>query len=164
MGGKTIPVDGDFFAYTLHQPVGVVAAVIPWNFPLLMAAWKLAPALAAGNCVVLKVAEQTPLTGLRAAELALEAGLPPGVLNVVPGMGEVAGAALAQHMDVDKIAFTGSTEVGKLVMAAASQSNLKRVSLELGGKSAAIVCEDADIDQAVEDTRERPRAPSRAPR
>jgi len=149
--GKTIPVDGDFFAYTLHEPVGVVGAIIPWNFPLLMAAWKLAPALATGNAVVLKVAEQTPLTALRAAELALEAGLPPGVLNVVPGFGETAGAALAAHADVDKVAFTGSTEVGKLVMRAAT-GNLKRVSLELGGKSPAIVCEDADVDAAVEQT------------
>lgn len=120
-----------------------------------MASWKLAPALATGNTVVLKVAEQTPLTALRAAELALEAGLPPGVLNVVPGMGEVAGAAIASHGDIDKVAFTGSTEVGKLIMRDAASSNLKRVSLELGGKSPAIVCEDADIDQASAPTARR---------
>jgi len=150
--GKTIPVDGDFLAYTLHEPVGVVGQIIPWNFPLLMAAWKLAPALATGNTVVLKVAEQTPLTALRAGEIALEAGIPPGVLNVLPGMGHTAGAALSQHMDVDKVAFTGSTEVGRMVMRDAAMSNLKKVTLELGGKSPAIVCEDADIDKAVDDT------------
>lgn len=149
--GKTIPVDGDFFAYTLHEPVGVVAQIIPWNFPLLMMAWKIAPALAAGNTIVLKPAEQTPLTALRAGELALEAGLPPGVLNVIPGFGDTAGKTLSHHMDVDKIAFTGSTEVGHLIMKGAAESNLKRVSLELGGKSAGIVCQDADIDKAVED-------------
>jgi len=150
--GKTIPVDGDFLAYTLHEPIGVVGAIIPWNFPLLMAAWKLGPALACGNTVVLKAAEQTPLTALRAGELALEAGIPPGVLNVIPGMGKTAGHALASHMDVDKVAFTGSTPVGRSVMVAAAQSNLKRVSLELGGKSPAIVCADADIDKAVDET------------
>jgi len=150
--GKTIPVDGDFLAYTMHEPVGVVGQIIPWNFPLLMAAWKLAPALATGNTVVLKVAEQTPLTALRAGELALEAGIPPGVLNVLPGMGPTAGAALSQHMDVDKVAFTGSTEVGRMVMRDAAMSNLKKVTLELGGKSPAIVCEDTDIDKAVDDT------------
>ena len=149
--GKTIPVDGDFFAYTLHEPVGVVAQIIPWNFPLLMMMWKIAPALAAGNTIVVKPAEQTPLTALRAAELAMEAGIPPGVLNVIPGFGDTAGATLAHHMEVDKVAFTGSTEVGHLIMKAAAVSNLKKVSLELGGKSAAIVCADADIDKAVED-------------
>lgn len=148
--GKTIPVDGDFLAYTLHEPVGVIGQIIPWNFPLLMMAWKAAPALAMGNTIVMKVAEQTPLTALRAGELALEAGIPPGVFNVITGMGEDAGAALALHHDVDKIAFTGSTEVGHKIMGASAASNLKRVSLELGGKSAAIVCSDADIDAAVE--------------
>jgi len=150
--GKTIPVDGDFLAYTLLEPIGVVGAIIPWNFPLLMASWKLGPALACGNTVVLKVAEQTPLTALRAGELALEAGIPPGVLNVVPGFGKTAGHALASHMDVDKVAFTGSTPVGRSVMVAAAQSNLKKVSLELGGKSPAIVCADADVDKAVDET------------
>jgi len=149
--GKTIPInDGAFFAYTLHEPIGVIGQVTPWNFPLLMMAWKTAPALAMGNTIVLKASEQTPLTALRAGQLALEAGLPPGVLNVVPGLGSVAGEALSRHHDVDKIAFTGSTAVGHKIMEGAAQSNLKKVSLELGGKSAMIVCADADIDQAVE--------------
>jgi len=146
--GKTVPVDGSFFAYTLHEPVGVVGQIIPWNFPLLMMAWKIAPALAAGNTVVLKCAEQTPLTALRAAELALEAGIPNGVLNVLPGYGPTAGAALASHPDVDKIAFTGSTEVGQKIMQMAS-GNLKNISLELGGKSPLIVFPDFDLDSAV---------------
>mmetsp|Transcript_28485 Transcript_28485/g.91240 ORF Transcript_28485/g.91240 Transcript_28485/m.91240 type:complete len:392 (+) Transcript_28485:329-1504(+) len=128
--GKTIPVDGDLFAYTLHEPIGVVGQITPWNFPLLMAAWKVAPALACGNTVVLKVAEQTPLTALRMGELAIEAGIPPGVLNVLSGFGETAGAALSEHMDVDKVAFTGSTEVGRTVMEAAARSNLKKVTLD----------------------------------
>jgi aldehyde dehydrogenase (NAD+) len=128
----------------------VCGQIIPWNFPLLMQAWKLGPALAAGNTVVLKPAEQTPLTALRVGELLLEAGLPPGVVNIVPGFGETAGAALAEHMDVDKIAFTGSTEVGKLVMQSAARSNLKRVTLELGGKSPNVVFADADMDAAIE--------------
>ena len=138
----------NFHAYTLREPVGVCGQIIPWNFPLLMAAWKLGPALATGNCVILKPAEQTPLTALRLAELMAEAGLPEGVVNVVTGFGETAGAALAAHGDVDKIAFTGSTEVGKLIVAAAA-GNLKKVSLELGGKSPNIVFEDAE-DGAVE--------------
>ena len=125
--------------------------ITAWNFPLLMMAWKTAPALAMGNTVVLKSSDQTPLTSLRAGELALEAGIPAGVLNVVPGFGDVAGETLSRHMQVDKIAFTGSTRVGHKIMEAAAQSNLKRCSLELGGKSAAIVCADADIDKAVED-------------
>jgi aldehyde dehydrogenase (NAD+) len=149
--GKTIPVDGNFFCYTMHEPIGVVGQITPWNFPLLMMIWKIAPALAAGNAIVIKIAEQTPLSGLRAGQLALEAGLPPGVLNVIPGFGETAGAALAAHMDVDKIAFTGSTEVGHLIMQAAAKSNLKKVSLELGGKSPVIVCDDVDIDKTIED-------------
>jgi aldehyde dehydrogenase (NAD+) len=148
--GKTIPVNGNYFCYTKHEPVGVVAQIIPWNFPLLMQAWKLGPALAAGCTVVLKPAEQTPLTALRVGELALEAGFPPGVLNLLPGYGPTAGAALARHMDVDKVAFTGSTEVGHLIMKAAAESNLKRVTLELGGKSPNIVFADADMDEAVE--------------
>jgi aldehyde dehydrogenase (NAD+) len=147
--GRTIPVNGPYFTYTRHEPVGVVGQIIPWNFPLLMQAWKWAPALAAGCTIVLKPAEQTPLSALRVGELAMEAGFPPGVVNIVPGFGE-AGAAIAEHMDVDKVAFTGSTEVGKLVMQAAARSNLKRVTLELGGKSPNIVLADADLDAAVE--------------
>jgi phenylacetaldehyde dehydrogenase len=133
----------NFHSYTLREPIGVVGQIIPWNFPLLMAAWKLGPALATGNCVVLKPAEQTPLTALRLAELIVEAGVPDGVVNVVPGFGETAGAALAAHNDVDKVAFTGSTEVGKLIVAAAGASNLKKLTLELGGKSPNIVFDDA---------------------
>ncbi len=148
--GKTIPVQGKYFCYTKHEPVGVVAQIIPWNFPLLMQAWKLGPALAAGCTVVMKPAEQTPLSALRVGELALEAGFPPGVLNLLPGYGPTAGAALARHMDVDKVAFTGSTEVGHLVMKAAAETNLKRVTLELGGKSPNVVFADANMDQAVE--------------
>src|ERR1700726_4644299 len=134
----------NFHSYTLREPVGVVGQIIPWNFPLLMAAWKLGPALAAGNCVVLKPAEQTPLTALRLAELVAEAGVPDGVVNVVPGFGETAGAALAAQNDVDKVAFTGSTEVGKLIVQASGASNLKKLTLELGGKSPNIVFDDAD--------------------
>jgi phenylacetaldehyde dehydrogenase len=145
--GSTIPIAGPFLAYTRREPIGVVGQIIPWNFPLLMAAWKLGPALATGCTVVLKPAEQTPLSALRLGELALEAGLPPGVLNIVTGFGETAGAALAAHPDVDKIAFTGSTEVGKLIVHAAS-GNLKKVTLELGGKSPNIVFDDADLKQA----------------
>jgi len=148
--GKTIPIAGDYFCYTRHEPVGVVGQIIPWNFPLLMQAWKLGPALATGNTVILKPAEQTPLTALRVGELLLEAGFPEGVVNILPGYGPTAGAAIANHVDVDKVAFTGSTEVGHLVMEAAARSNLKRVSLELGGKSPNIVFADADLDQAVE--------------
>ncbi len=148
--GKTIPINGDYFCYTRHEPVGVVGQIIPWNFPLLMQAWKLGPALAAGNTVILKAAEQTPLTALRIGELILEAGFPEGVVNILPGYGPTAGAALARHMDVDKIAFTGSTEVGHLIMKAAAETNLKRVTLELGGKSPNVVFADADMEQAVE--------------
>jgi phenylacetaldehyde dehydrogenase len=136
----------NFHSYTLREPLGVVGQIIPWNFPLLMAAWKLGPALAAGNCVVLKPAEQTPLTALRLAELIAEAGMPAGVVNVVPGFGETAGAALTAHMDVDKVAFTGSTAVGKLIVAASAASNLKKLTLELGGKSPNIVFDDAGPD------------------
>jgi phenylacetaldehyde dehydrogenase len=152
--GNTIPLSVPympgvaFHAYTLREPVGVVGQIIPWNFPLLMAAWKLAPALATGNCVVLKPAEQTPLSALRLAELMAEAGLPAGVVNVVTGFGETAGAALAAHPDVDKVAFTGSTEVGRLIVHAAA-GNLKKVSLELGGKSPNVVFADADLDSAI---------------
>lgn len=143
--GTTIPLsipNAQFHAYTLREPVGVVGQIIPWNFPLLMAAWKLGPALATGNCVVLKPAEQTPLSALRLGELLLQAGVPDGVVNIVCGFGETAGAALAAHEGVDKIAFTGSTEVGKIIVRAAA-GNLKKVSLELGGKSPNIVFKDA---------------------
>jgi aldehyde dehydrogenase (NAD+) len=148
--GKTIPVDGPFFCYTRHEPVGVVGQIIPWNFPLLMQAWKWGPALATGNTIVLKPAEQTPLTALRVASLAQEAGFPDGVINVVPGFGPTAGAGLSEHMDVDKVAFTGEYLTGQIVMQAAAKSNLKRVSLELGGKSPNVVFADADLDAAVE--------------
>ena len=147
--GKTVPVAGNYFTYTRHEPVGVVGQIIPWNFPILMQTWKLAPALATGNTVVMKPAEQTPLTALRVCELIQEAGFPEGVVNILPGYGS-AGAAIASHMDVDKVAFTGSTEVGHLVMEAAAKSNLKRVTLELGGKSPNIIFEDTDLDAAVE--------------
>ena len=148
--GETLPVSGNFLNYTLREPVGVVGQVIPWNFPLLMAAWKLAPALATGCTVVLKPAEQTPFSALRLGEILIEAGVPPGVVNIVPGFGPTAGAALASHKDVDKLAFTGSTEIGKVIMKAAAGSNLKRVSLELGGKGPNIVFADADVDAAVD--------------
>jgi aldehyde dehydrogenase (NAD+) len=148
--GKTIPIEGNFLCYTRHEPIGVVGQIIPWNFPLLMQAWKWGPALACGNAVVLKPAEQTPLSALRVAELAMEVGFPEGVINVVPGYGPTAGAALSGHMDVDKVAFTGETRTGQLVMEAAARSNLKRVSLELGGKSPNIVFADADLDAAIE--------------
>jgi phenylacetaldehyde dehydrogenase len=140
--------DAQYHAFTRREPVGVVGQIIPWNFPLLMAAWKLAPVLATGCTVVLKPAEETPLSALRLAELCLEAGLPPGVLNVVTGFGETCGAPLAAHPDVDKVAFTGSTEVGKLIVKAAA-NDLKKVTLELGGKSPNIVLDDADMDIAI---------------
>jgi phenylacetaldehyde dehydrogenase len=152
--GNTIPISvpytpgAKYLAYTVREPVGVVGQIIPWNFPLLMAAWKLGPALATGCTVVLKPAEQTPLTALLLGELIHEAGIPEGVVNIVPGFGETAGAALAAHPDVDKVAFTGSTEVGKLILQAAA-GNLKKVSLELGGKSPNVVLDDADLDNAI---------------
>ncbi len=152
--GNTIPVsvpyapDTQYFAYTLREPIGVVGQIIPWNFPLLMAAWKLAPALAAGCTIVLKPAEQTPLSAIRLGELICEAGFPDGVINIVTGYGETAGAALAAHPDVDKIAFTGSTEVGKLIVNAAT-GNLKKVTLELGGKSPNVVFKDTDLETAI---------------
>ena len=148
--GKTIPINGPYHCYTRHEPTGVVGQIIPWNFPILMQAWKLGPALAAGCTVVLKPAEQTPLSALRIGELFAEAGFPDGVVNIIPGYGETAGAAISRHMDVDKVAFTGSTEVGKLIMKDAAESNLKRITLELGGKSPNIVFADADLDAAVE--------------
>ena len=137
----------EFHAYTRREPVGVVAGIVPWNFPLLMACFKIVPAITAGNTVILKPAEQTPLTALRLGELLLEAGLPAGVVNVLPGFGD-AGAALVDHHGVDKVAFTGSTEVGKKIAAAAS-GNLKKVSLELGGKAPNIIFDDADLDAAI---------------
>lgn len=146
--GKTCPVDGNFWSIARHEPLGVVGQIIPWNFPLLMATWKIAPATACGCCVVLKSAEQTPLSALRLAELVNEAGFPPGVINILSGFGPTAGAALASHPEIDKIAFTGSTEVGKIVMKTAADS-MKRVTMELGGKSPLIICDDADIDAAV---------------
>jgi phenylacetaldehyde dehydrogenase len=152
--GNTIPISvpyapgAKFLAYTMKEPVGVVGQIIPWNFPLLMAAWKLGPALAAGCCIVLKPAEQTSLSALRLGELAVEAGLPEGVLNVVTGFGETTGAPLAAHPDVDKVAFTGSTEVGKLILQAAA-GNLKKVTLELGGKSPNVVYADSDLSKAI---------------
>jgi len=138
----------EYHAYTRREPIGVVAQIIPWNFPLLMAAWKLGPVLTAGCTVVLKPAEETPLSALRLAQLCLDAGLPPGVLNVITGFGETCGAPLAAHPQVDKVAFTGSTEVGKLIVKAAS-NDLKKVTLELGGKSPNIVLDDADLDLAI---------------
>ena len=152
--GKAIPLSVlytpgvNYHSYTRPEPIGVVGQIIPWNFPLLMAAWKLAPALATGCTVVLKVAEETPLSALRLGEILLEAGLPAGVVNIITGFGETAGAALASHPRVDKVAFTGSTEVGKLIVKAAAH-DLKHVSLELGGKSPNIILNDADLDVAI---------------
>ena len=147
--GETLPVScGNFFTYTLREPVGVVGQIIPWNFPLLMAAWKIAAAVACGNCVVLKPAEQTPLTALRLGELIMEAGFPEGVINICPGFGETAGAALSSHLDVDKVAFTGEYITGRKIIQA-STGNLKRVSLELGGKSPNIVFTDGDLEGAL---------------
>ncbi len=148
LAGDTLPVNPAFFTYTLREPIGVVGAIIPWNFPMIMVGWKAAPALAAGNTVVLKPAELTPLTALRIAELALEAGLPPGVFNVVSGKGSVAGEAMVKHPGVDKISFTGSTEVGRHIMKTAADT-MKRLTLELGGKSPNIVFADADLDAAL---------------
>ncbi|KAK3901163.1 aldehyde dehydrogenase domain-containing protein [Staphylotrichum tortipilum] len=147
--GSTKDINPDMLHYTRREPIGVCGAIIPWNFPLLMLAWKIGPALATGNTVVLKTAEQTPLSGLVLAQLVKQVGFPPGVLNIISGFGAVAGAALSSHMDVDKIAFTGSTAVGRTIMKAAASSNLKRVTLELGGKSPNIVFNDADIDEAI---------------
>ena len=149
--GEVGPSNGSKLSFAIHEPLGVIGAITPWNFPLHMAMWKVAPALAMGNSVVLKPAEQTPLTALRVAELALEAGIPPGVFNVVTGFGETAGQSLARHQDVDMIAFTGSGAVGRKLMTYAGESNLKRVSLELGGKSPQIVFDDcADLQAAAE--------------
>uniref|UniRef100_A0A3B3TI95 Aldehyde dehydrogenase 1 family, member A2 n=1 Tax=Poecilia latipinna TaxID=48699 RepID=A0A3B3TI95_9TELE len=148
--GTSIPMDGEYLTFTRYEPIGVCGQIIPWNFPLMMTAWKLAPAVACGNTVVLKPAEQTPLTCLYIAALTKEAGFPPGVINILPGYGPTAGAAIASHMGIDKVAFTGSTEVGKLIQEAAGKSNLKRITLELGGKNPNIIFADADLDVAVE--------------
>ena len=148
INGQVIPARPDALTYTVREPMGVVAAIVPWNFPLMIGMWKIAPALACGCTVVLKPAELTPLTALRIGELALEAGFPPGVLNVVPGFGKTAGQALVDHPDVDKVTFTGSPGVGRQILRSAA-GNLKRVTLELGGKSANIIFPDADLDAAV---------------
>jgi aldehyde dehydrogenase (NAD+) len=150
MHGSTIPVDGNLFCYTRKEPIGVCACIIPWNFPLTMQAWKLAPALASGCTVVLKTSEKTPLSALHLSKLIQEAGFPPGVVNTLSGYGPTAGKALASHHDVDKVAFTGSTAVGRLIQQYSTDSNLKNVSLELGGKSPMIVFDDADVEQAVD--------------
>ncbi|HXW04585.1 MAG TPA: betaine-aldehyde dehydrogenase [Vicinamibacterales bacterium] len=146
--GETIPVKGNYLTYTLREPVGVVAAIVPWNFPLLLAAWKVAPALACGNTVILKPASQTPLTALALGEIAVEVGLPPGVLNVVTGPGSTVGQAIVEHPGIDKIAFTGDTSTGKAIMRSAA-GTLKKITLELGGKSPNIVLPDADLEAAV---------------
>ena len=148
IAGETLPVNPAFFTYTLREPIGVVGAIIPWNFPMIMTGWKTAPALAAGNTVVLKPAELTPLSAIRIGELAIEAGLPPGVFNVVPGKGSIAGEAMVQHPMIDKISFTGSTQVGRHIMKTAADS-MKKLTLELGGKSPNIVFADADLDAAL---------------
>jgi len=147
--GNTIPVDGPLFTYTRKEPIGVVGQILPWNYPALMVAFKWAPVLATGCVSVLKPAEQTPLSALYLAALSKEAGIPAGVLNVVTGFGPTAGAAISLHPDIRKVAFTGSTEVGKLILEASAKSNLKKVSLELGGKSPLVVFDDADLDEAV---------------
>jgi aldehyde dehydrogenase (NAD+) len=147
--GQVIETNEGKLSYTRHEPIGVVGQIIPWNFPLLMMAWKIGPALATGNCIILKPSEFTPLTALRVCSLINEAGFPPGVVNVVAGYGETAGRAIAEHMSIDKVAFTGSTLTGRKVMEAAAISNLKNVTLELGGKSPNIIFNDADLDLAV---------------
>jgi aldehyde dehydrogenase (NAD+) len=147
--GQTIPVRGNYFCYTKREPVGVAGQIIPWNFPMLMVAWKWGPALAAGCTVILKPAEQTPLSALRLGELALEAGFPPGVINIVPGYGETAGASLVAHRGVDKLAFTGEGRTAQIIMKGASET-LKRITFELGGKSPNIVFADANLDAAID--------------
>src|SRR2546427_7740779 len=146
--GETVPVKGNYLAYTLREPVGVVAAIVPWNFPLLLTAWKVAPALACGNTVIIKPASQTPLTALALAEVALEAGIPPGVINVITGPGSTVGQMIVEHPGIDKIAFTGDTSTGKQIMRGSAET-LKHITLELGGKSPNIVFPDADIEAAV---------------
>jgi len=146
--GETVPVKGNYLTYTLREPVGVVAAIVPWNFPLLLTAWKVAPALACGNTVIIKPASQTPLTALALAEIAAEVGLPPGVLNVITGPGASVGRMIVQHPGIDKVAFTGDTSTGKEIMRGSAET-LKRITLELGGKSPNIVFADADLDAAL---------------
>src|SRR5712671_5999958 len=146
--GETVPVKGNYLTYTLREPIGVVAAIVPWNFPLLLAAWKVAPALACGNTVILKPASQTPLTAIALGEIAVDVGLPPGVLNVLTGPGSSLGQAIVEHPGIDKVAFTGDTSTGKGIMRAAADT-LKKITLELGGKSPNIVLGDADIDAAL---------------
>jgi len=146
--GETIPVRGEYLAYTLREPVGVIAAIVPWNFPLLLTAWKVAPALACGNTVIIKPASQTPLTAIALAEIAAEIGVPPGVLNVITGPGSTVGQMLVEHPGIDKIAFTGDTATGKGIMRGAAET-LKKITLELGGKSPNIVFADADLDAAI---------------
>lgn len=148
--GKTIPLPNNQFCFTLNEPVGVVGAILPWNFPILMASWKIAPCLSMGNTIVIKPAEQTPLTSLKLGQLSLEAGIPEGVINVIPGFGPTAGMGLAQHPLVDKIAFTGSTEVGLKIMRESHINRLKRITLELGGKSPLIIFEDANLENALQ--------------
>ena len=148
--GKVIETDDFSFRYTRHESIGVCGQIIPWNFPLLMVAWKIGPAIATGNVVVLKTAEQTPLSALVAAKLIVEAGFPPGVINIISGFGKTAGAAIASHMGIDKVAFTGSTVTGRSIMKAAASSNLKKVTLELGGKSPTIIFNDANLDAAID--------------
>ncbi|RHZ67320.1 aldehyde dehydrogenase family protein [Aspergillus thermomutatus] len=147
--GQTIDTNPGSLTYTRHEPVGVCGQIIPWNFPLLMWSWKIGPAISTGNTVVLKTAEQTPLSALYVAKLVKEAGFPPGVINIISGFGRVAGAAIAAHMDIDKVAFTGSTLVGRQILQVAAKSNLKKVTLELGGKSPNIIFPDADLDDAI---------------
>ena len=147
--GKTVPVRGGFLSYTLQQPVGVVGQIIPWNFPLLMLAWKWGPALAGGNAIVMKTAEQTPLSAMRLAELAIEVGFPPGVINLLAGLGETTGDAMVKHPDIDKIAFTGHVDTAKIIQKNAANS-LKRCTFELGGKSPNVIFADCDLDKAVE--------------
>jgi aldehyde dehydrogenase (NAD+) len=149
LSGQVIETDENKLAYTRHEPIGVVGQIIPWNFPLLMFAWKLGPALATGNTIVIKPSEFTPLTAIRMGSLINEAGFPPGVVNIVTGYGQTVGNAISSHMQIDKVAFTGSTLVGRKVMEAAAKTNLKNVTLELGGKSPNIIFNDANIDQAV---------------
>jgi aldehyde dehydrogenase (NAD+) len=148
--GKVVETDDYSFRYTRHEPIGVCGQIIPWNFPILMWAWKIGPAIATGNTVVLKTAEQTPLSALVAAKLVAEVGFPPGVINIISGFGKTAGAAISGHMGIDKVAFTGSTVTGRTIMKAAASSNLKKVTLELGGKSPTIVFNDADLDAAID--------------
>jgi acyl-CoA reductase-like NAD-dependent aldehyde dehydrogenase len=148
--GQTVPTDGNFFCYTRREPVGVVGAIVPWNYPFFLTIAKVAPAVTAGCTIVLKPAEQTPLTACYLGSLIKEAGFPPGVVNIIPGYGPTAGAALVNHNDVNKVTFTGSTEVGQLILERAAKTNLKRVTLELGGKSPNIIFPDVDLDNAVE--------------